>query len=102
MSPYFLSMTFALAICASTLSAEDTQLSIAMGAKTFAENCARCHETPDPSFHEGDSWRPISLHMRVFACISKEEQHQVLAFLQSQNTARIQAEKAALKPAATH
>lgn len=58
----------------------------ALGAKVFAENCSRCHEAPDPASRDGREWRAISLHMRVFADISREEQQQVLNFLRTYNT----------------
>lgn len=78
-----------LACSAPSIAAEDAPLEMALGAKVFAENCARCHEAPEPSFRDGRAWRAVSLHMRVFAYISRDEQHQVLAFLRSQNTAGI-------------
>ena len=64
----------------------NTALEIAFGAKVYAENCNRCHETPDPASRDGKTWRALSVHMRIFADLSRSEQQQVRAFLQSQNT----------------
>ena len=59
----------------------------AVGAKIFADHCSRCHEAPDPASRDGRSWRAISLHMRVLGDLSAEEQHRVLLFLITFNTA---------------
>jgi hypothetical protein len=68
--------------------ADDKPMDIALGAKVFAEECWRCHETPDPATRDARAWRSISLHMRVFGGLSRLEQQQLLAFLRSQNTAK--------------
>jgi len=79
--------------------ADDQPMDIAQGAKVFAEECWRCHETPDPATRDARAWRSISLHMRVFGGLSREEQQQLLAFLRSQNTAkRPDADAPAAKP----
>jgi cytochrome c len=83
-----LSLSLALVACGS-LQAEDSMQSAAMGAKVFAENCNRCHEAPDPASRDGRTWTGISLHMRVFADLSQEDQHRVLAFLRTFDTAAI-------------
>ena len=82
------------------LQAEDAPLDVAMGAKIYAENCTRCHEAPDPASRDGRAWRAVSLHMRLFADLSGPDQHQVLAFLRTANTAAIKKPEAAT-PAAT-
>jgi mono/diheme cytochrome c family protein len=64
----------------------DSMQEAALGAKVFAENCSRCHEAPDPASRDGRAWRAITMHMRVFADISREEQQQVLRFLRTYNT----------------
>jgi hypothetical protein len=66
---------------------EDTPQNAGLGAKVFAENCARCHEAPDPASRSGREWRGITMHMRIFADISREEQQNVLIFLRTFNTA---------------
>ena len=75
-----------LATCA-TLTAADSMQEAALGAKVFADHCSRCHEAPDPASRDGRSWRAISLHMRVLGDLSAEEQHRVLLFLMTFNTA---------------
>jgi len=90
-NPTLSALLLIVAFSASSVAAEDAPLEMALGAKVFAENCARCHEAPEPSSHDGRAWRAVSLHMRVFAYLSQDEQHQVLVFLRSQNTAGIPA-----------
>jgi len=66
---------------------EETPQSAGLGAKVFAENCSRCHEAPDPASRSGREWRGITMHMRVLADLSREEQQNVLIFLRTFNTA---------------
>lgn len=40
---------------------------------------------PDPASRDVKTWRALSVHMRIFADLSRNEQQQVRAFLQSQN-----------------
>jgi hypothetical protein len=68
---------------------EPDAMAAALGAKVFAENCGRCHNAPDPATHSRREWVAISLHMRVFADLSQDEQRRVLMFLRTYNTARI-------------
>ncbi len=72
-------------LLAAQLAAEDSTQA-AFGAKVFAENCNRCHEAPDPSTRDGRTWRPISMHMRLFGDFSRHDQELVLAFLRTFNT----------------
>lgn len=70
---------------AARLSAEDATVSAAFGAKVFAENCTRCHEPPSATARDARAWRAISLHMRLFADLTREDQQRVLAFLRANN-----------------
>jgi len=62
-------------------SAADSPVAVAMGAKVFAEACIRCHEPPEPASRDARTWRNISLHMRLFGDLSREDQQRVYAFL---------------------
>jgi hypothetical protein len=88
--PIRLLLLCAVLCCAGSrlAAAEDSPLDIAMGAKVFAEQCWRCHEPPDPASRDGRAWRTVSLHMRIYACIDRQEQQQLLAFLRYQCTVR--------------
>ncbi len=84
-----------LLAAASAGAAADSPMDIAMGAKVYAEQCWRCHETPDPATRDGRAWRAVSLHMRVFACLTRAEQQQLAAFLRYDCTAKAAAAAAA-------
>ena len=98
MHPMIIRAILATSACmfAAGLAAEDAAPSAAaqnavqaaMGAKVYAENCTRCHEAPDPATRDARAWRSISLHMRMFADISKQEQQELLAFLRTFNVAK--------------
>lgn len=49
------------------------------GERKFAQNCGRCH-TPPESFSPHIS-RTIVLHMRVRASLSKQDEEEILHFL---------------------
>lgn len=60
------------------LAAADSEPS---GATVYAQNCTRCHQAPDPAQRNAQAWRPVALHMRVFADLTRREEQAVLAFL---------------------
>lgn len=57
----------------------------ALGAITWSQNCARCHEMRDPMEFRDDQWRPIVSHMRLRANLTGQQQRDILVFLQSSN-----------------
>lgn len=57
----------------------------ARGAKTWADNCDRCHNMRDPKEFRDDQWRSIVSHMRVRGGLTGQESRDVLAFLQTAN-----------------
>lgn len=59
--------------------------SAARGAKSWSENCTRCHEIRDPMEFRDDLWKPILTHMRVRAGLTGQQQRDILAFLQASN-----------------
>jgi len=63
--------------------ANDGQMSFARGAKTWAENCARCHNMRNPNELRDDQWRASVAHMRVRANLTGQEARDVLAFLEA-------------------
>lgn len=68
--------------------AETTQTDpaqFARGAKTWANNCARCHNMRDPKELRDDQWRAAMAHMRVRAGLTGQEMRDVLTFLQESN-----------------
>lgn len=55
------------------------------GAKSWANNCARCHNMRDPKELRDDQWRAVVMHMRVRAGLTGDEARDVLAFLEGSN-----------------
>ncbi len=60
-------------------------MQFARGARTWADNCARCHNMRDPKELRDDQWRAVVSHMRVRGGLTGQEARDVLAFLQGSN-----------------
>lgn len=60
-------------------------MQFARGAKTWANNCARCHNMRDPKELRDDQWRAVVSHMRVRGGLTGGEARDVEAFLQASN-----------------
>lgn len=73
----------------------------AQGAKTWADNCVRCHMMRDPAEFRDDLWRPIMSHMRIRAGLTGTQTRDVLEFMRASNyTAPVAMKTAATAPAA--
>ncbi len=82
----YLGLTVAAGFAAAPAGAAEASGDIlARGAKSWSENCSRCHEMRDPMEFRDDLWRPIVTHMRVRAGLTGTQQREILAFLQSAN-----------------
>ncbi|VAW65628.1 hypothetical protein MNBD_GAMMA09-1259 [hydrothermal vent metagenome] len=57
----------------------------AKGAKTWSDNCNRCHNLRDPKQLRDDQWISTMFHMRVRAGLTGEDTRDILAFLQASN-----------------
>jgi mono/diheme cytochrome c family protein len=55
------------------------------GARLWAQNCTRCHNSRPPSDYSGAHWEVAMLHMRVRANLTAEEHRKILEFLQTGN-----------------
>lgn len=55
------------------------------GARTWANNCVRCHNARDPKDFRDDQWKVIMSHMRIRAGLTGQEARDVLGFLQRGN-----------------
>ena len=55
------------------------------GAKLWAQNCTRCHNSRSPAEFSDAQWEIVSLHMRVRANLTAQEHRSILEFLQSAN-----------------
>ena len=55
------------------------------GARTWAQNCMRCHNLRTPRARSHRQWEIIMHHMRVRANLTAEEHRLILAFLKSAN-----------------
>lgn len=56
------------------------------GAKTWADNCGRCHNIRGAKELRDDQWISTVFHMRVRAGLTGQESRDVLTFLQGSNT----------------
>ena len=64
----------------------------AQGAKSWANNCARCHNMRDPQDLRDDQWVTTVFHMRVRAGLTGQQSRDILTFLQESNN-RVREEK---------
>ncbi|WP_354696172.1 c-type cytochrome [Elongatibacter sediminis] len=55
------------------------------GARTWAENCNRCHNARDPQDLRDDQWTTSVFHMRVRAGLTGKQTRDVLEYLQTAN-----------------
>ncbi|MHB8519646.1 MAG: cytochrome c [Limisphaerales bacterium] len=55
------------------------------GAQIWAQNCMRCHNIRSPSPYSDAQWSVITMHMRVRANLTADEQRAILKFLQAAN-----------------
>lgn len=55
------------------------------GAQIWAQNCMRCHNIRSPSPYSDAQWSVITMHMRVRANLTADEQKAILKFLQAAN-----------------
>jgi len=65
---------------------EATAGNVTRGARTWAQNCSRCHNMRSPTEFRDDLWKPIVTHMRIRAGLTGQQQRDVLAFLQASNS----------------
>ena len=55
------------------------------GAKTWAQNCSRCHNARDPADLRDDQWISTAFHMRIRAGLTGQQTRDVLTFMQNSN-----------------
>ena len=55
------------------------------GARTWAQNCMRCHNVRDPQERSDREWEVIVHHMRVRANLTAEEHRLIVEFLKAAN-----------------
>jgi len=55
------------------------------GAKLWAQNCSRCHNSRSPSDYSNAQWDVAMLHMRIRANLTADEHRKILDFLQAGN-----------------
>ncbi|NOY66939.1 MAG: c-type cytochrome [Gammaproteobacteria bacterium] len=56
------------------------------GAKTWADNCGRCHNIRGAKELKDDQWISTMFHMRMRAGLTGQETRDVITFLQGSNT----------------
>lgn len=60
-------------------------MAFSRGAKSWAQNCANCHNMRDAKEFSDAQWKVIVNHMRVRAGLTGQETRDVLLFLQENN-----------------
>lgn len=55
------------------------------GAKSWANNCARCHNMRDPQDLRDDQWVTTAFHMRLRAGLTGQQTRDILTFLRASN-----------------
>lgn len=55
------------------------------GAKSWADNCSRCHNMRDPQDLRDDQWITTVFHMRMRAGLTGQQTRDILTFLQASN-----------------
>jgi cytochrome c1 len=53
------------------------------GTTLWAENCARCHNSPTSSAFGSEKWEVIGMHMQVRANLTDEETKKIIEYLKS-------------------
>ena len=71
------------------------------GAKTWANNCSRCHNIRDPQDLRDDQWITAVFHMRIRAGLTGQQTRDILTFLQESNN-KVMAEPTVLTEAASN
>jgi len=66
-------------------SENDDMAQFARGAQKWANTCMRCHNTRDPKEFDDADWRPIIMHMRIRAGLTRKDADDILAFMQKSN-----------------
>lgn len=70
------------------------------GAKSWAENCSRCHNMRDPQDLRDDQWITTAFHMRVRAGLTGKQTRDILTFMQVSNS-KLTAERIMVSDAAS-
>lgn len=55
---------------------------IARGAQSWANTCARCHNSRNPKEFSNEQWQTIMMHMQNRAGISGQQTRDILKFIQ--------------------
>lgn len=64
---------------------ESTKGDFTRGAKSWSDNCTRCHNVRDPKELRDDQWITTTYHMRVRAGLTGQETRDIIEFLQKSN-----------------
>jgi len=66
-------------------SENDDMAQFARGAQKWVNTCMRCHNTRDPKEFSDADWRPVIMHMRLRAGLTRDDADDILAFMQKSN-----------------
>ncbi|HHL31096.1 MAG TPA: c-type cytochrome [Oceanospirillales bacterium] len=80
-------LTFLIATMTTVVNAETYPQAgdFTKGAKTWADNCSRCHNMRDPKDLRDDQWITTAFHMRIRAGLTGQQTRDILTFLQQSN-----------------
>jgi len=81
-----LALTGSLLLSANTMAQRYPEPgNFAQGAKSWSDNCARCHNMRDPQDLRDDQWITTVYHMRTRAGLTGQQTRDILTFLQESN-----------------
>ena len=91
-SAVIFAVAFGQAGCATSSGGSTTQPVLASaapsartGQQLWDDNCARCHNSRPPEEYSAQQWAAITMHMRLRADLTGDEQRKVTKFLQASN-----------------
>lgn len=90
----FAALLLVLALSAPFAGAGDDNTGAARGARTWADNCAHCHQMREPGEFSDAEWKVIVAHMRNRAGLTGQQARDVVAYLQAANDKAVAAREA--------
>lgn len=73
---------------------DDNTGGAARGARTWADNCAHCHQMREPGEFSDAEWKVIVAHMRNRAGLTGQQARDVVAYMQAANDKAVAAREA--------
>jgi mono/diheme cytochrome c family protein len=96
------SVSLALIVAFSSISVAAEDISVAVGARVYNDNCSRCHNPKPAEHYTAREWSVIMPHMRDRAHLTRQESEAVELFLASTLTADVAREMSSGDVATAH